>query len=341
MKKCILFGFAAAMTLASCTTNDEVLDAAAQAPMEFSSFVNKETKAPMDLSVLKQAGFSIFGYKHKGESTNMVFDNIFNNVPLSWTESSSNTSSWTYPAPIRYWDKTCAYDFYAYAPTSVNVQISATAKGNATLSLNNFNVSNVPANYWAHTDLLIADQITDYRTYTSPVSFTFRHTLTKLSINFSTTLSANNVVVLKTATLNNVNNQGDYTLNFSTSSTPITETPITARGTWTINDNKVTFSKQVEGDIQLDANTKAAFTDLLMIPQPATGDHKKTLDLQYSINGENYTKTIALDLQEGWKSNQSITYNISISATEITFNASVEVWDTTLTGDKGTTTVGQ
>lgn len=332
MKKNLLVGFVAAMTLASCTTNDEVLDAAAQTPMEFSSFVNKTTKAPLDLGGLQSAGFSVWGYKQKTVADVSTFIEVFQNTPLTYAES-----KWSYSTPTRYWDKTCIYDFYAYAPTSVEAGIiSPAAGGVATLKVPSFTVSNQPVNYSSHTDLLIADRIKGYNDYTSKaVEFTFRHALTKLSIGFTTSL-IDQTVLLKTATLKGVINNRQYTHSFTTEG----ENKIT--GVWTavekntetelevassMDEVKVDFPKQITTDVTLGSTNTKVFTDLLMIPQEASGDNKKSLFIEYTINGELFTNTIDLSLNEGWNANQNIIYNINISATQITFNATVTPWE--------------
>ncbi|MEG1615340.1 MAG: fimbrillin family protein [Bacteroidales bacterium] len=341
MKKSSLFGFAAALTLASCTTNDEVLDAAVQTPMEFSSFVNKTTKGPLDLAGVQTTGFSVWGYKQKTVGQTSTFITVFGNTPITWANQ-----KWIYQDPTRYWDKTCTYDFYAYAPTSANVSIeSPSAGGNATLKVTSFTVSNNPAEYVSHTDLLIAERKKGYNTYTKePVKFDFKHTLTKLSIGFTTSLTgADQTVVLKVATLKNVINNRQYTHSFTSAGNDEVKglwSPIEATkeggDTTPADETKVNFPKQIDGDVTLTSKNQKVFTDLMMIPQPSSDNDLKSLYIEYTINDELFTNTIDLPLNEGWKANQSIVYNINISATQITFDAEVSKWDDdTITSPEG------
>lgn len=326
MKKSLLFGFAAALTLASCTTNDEVLDAAAQTPMEFSSFVNKGTKAPIDNSNLDN--FSVFGYKYKKEGTASLIK-VFDDVNVG-----KKGDTWSYITEgqsLRFWDKTCNYHFYAYAPTSIGVVISnPNTSGTATFTVTDFEVSN--SNFTGHTDLLIAGREANSTEY-GQVNFTFKHVLTKVSMTVEIVKALEDeAVVLNSAVLNNVYNKGTYTYNFSTQDSQ----------DWAFKENeKVNFPMTISSPKpSIETTTSDLFRDLLMIPQEFDTNNKLTLDLSYSINGEEFTRNIDLSATN-WAENMSILYTFTISADAINFSASVAEWNeyegnTALGGDAET-----
>ena len=328
MKKYVLFGFAAAMTLASCTQS-EVLETAIESPMEFSSFVNKSTKAPITADNITNSVFAVWGYKYKTSGTPATIVPVFENVPVKYDKTLS-IPAWIYNfdgQPIRYWDKTCTYDFYAYAPSSVNASISTVSKGAATMTVTGFEVSNTT--YTDHTDLMVADPIKGTVDYANKQQFTFNHKLTKVNMKIkkASTLS-NDVVKLVSATFKGVANKADFTYVFGTS----------GLGSWVLSEetsDKVDFPAVLTNlsESVIAESESLIFTDLLMIPQSISSDQ---FEINYTINNEPFSKT--LNLASTWGINESYLYTLTIDASAIEFSATVNEWTET-TNNNTTTTV--
>lgn len=322
MKKSLLFGFAAAMTLASCTTNDEILGTAEQTAMEFGSFVNKSTKAPITTGNITSSQFAVWGYKYKTTGTPADIVTVFDNVPVKY-DKTVTPNAWIYNfdgQPLRYWDKTCTYDFYAYAPKE---NVSATALKDATtttLTIKDFFVNQTPSasadadgdstKYLMHTDLLIADAIENKVDYVKQ-NFTFHHVLTNVSINVKKKKDFAGTVTFKSATLRGVTNSAiSYMHTFKKATTPETAS------TWFFSKENSTadFKSGKPSGAVITETGIALFTEMLMIPQKIA---ENTFDIVYTINGEEYSKT--LSFAGTWVANQKLVYNIEISATAIEF----------------------
>lgn len=338
MKKSLLFGFAVALTLASCTTNDDVLDTAMQTPMEFSSFVNKGTKAPIGNdgdSAITAHQFGVWGYKYKSSIStpgNNDFVTVFGNIPVrheggAWTYITDNEK-------LRYWDKTCTYDFYAYAPKETLTAISNKTTTTTTLTVTNFNVSNTasevtakntdPTKYLEHTDLLIADAIEKCVDYNNSQKFTFRHVLSNVSINVKKKAGFAGDAKFTSAVLRGVTNKATSYVHTFTKAQGETKASVSSNWTPLESGSTADFSSAQRTTTVISEEGIPLFTEMLMIPQTIG---ESTFDIVYTINGETFTRT--LNFAGTWAANQKITYNIEISANAIEFGVTtVTDWTT-------------
>ena len=100
--------------LAACSTNDEIqapqqemssIDFATYAPTMTRAAENSSSDTRNDLSA-HHTTFKVWGNKTVGATSTDVFNG---------QEVSYNDSKWTYD-PVRYWDKTARYNFYAVDP---------------------------------------------------------------------------------------------------------------------------------------------------------------------------------------------------------------------------------
>ena len=335
MKKSLLFGFAAAMTLASCTTNDEILGTAEQTAMEFSSFVNKSTKAPVDNLNFDGSTFGVWGYKGKDTATptQPIFDTQGTTNGTTGTvggstdryktitcTKSGNTYTWSY-TPLRFWDKTCKYEFYAFAP--VNTAVKASIDNNKVITIADFSVNEVITD---QIDLMMADKITRAKNTVNNVQFNFRHLLTKVNIQFLKSEALKEAdVVLRSAKLNNIGNKATYT-----------STTDNAAYAWGSTSEKIGFTS-VNTDKTLDGTTAVnMFADMLMIPQTFVASTEATpftMDITYTINGETFTRNIYMG-STAWTKNMNILYTLTIDANAIIFDnpTITEDWQTPTTG---------
>lgn len=174
MKKIFLIGLTAAAMLASCS-NDETVEMAQQKAISFSNaFVNNGTRSIVDPSFTTGSlqDFAVYGFTQKGQ--------IFNGEKVS-----KGGNAWSYDN-VQYWVPGNTYTFGAIAPYSVAANVSKVAlPENATKVEMEVAFTNTDAK---QVDLLHAapTQITGVTaTYTTPVSMTFNHQLSKVKFSFA------------------------------------------------------------------------------------------------------------------------------------------------------------
>ena len=231
MKKSLLF-LAATALMVSCgnegVRNDIIED---EIPIGFvPTFMEKSTKANAGEMIIDRTNsintfnvdnntFEVWGWKTNTQGTTKVFDN------QTVTYNSSNTTEstkWGY-TPIKYWDRSASYKFYAVAPhgvftlvedntTEANRKFSAanvpsvqTLQNSDASSATNLiklatAASSVPGTASTAVDYLVAAKVEcaagkanqsnntpRYQTGDNDVEFTFSHILSKLTVKVLTT----------------------------------------------------------------------------------------------------------------------------------------------------------
>lgn len=214
--------------LAACSTNDEI-----QAPQQEMSSIDFATYAPTmtraaenssatqaDLLNTHHTTFKVWGNKTVGSTTTEVFKDQL---------VSYNGSKWTY-TPVRYWDKTARYNFYAVAPATYGD--SQTAVGwtfnDATnsFSLTGFTLEGKSLSVSsdiepgasfqnvADVDLMLAHDVTSYEQYGTPVALEFDHILSRFNIGVRTTsLNTNHTITVNEVKVFNLNMKDDFNEN--------------------------------------------------------------------------------------------------------------------------------
>lgn len=227
MRKGILTTTAAMTLLAACSTNDEI-----QAPQQEMSSIDFATYAPTmtraaenssatqaDLLNTHHTTFKVWGNKTVGSTTTEVFKDQL---------VSYNGSKWTY-TPVRYWDKTARYNFYAVAPATYGD--SQTAVGwifnDATnsFSLTDFTLEGKSLSVSSElepgasfkevsdVDLMLAHDITDYNNY-GTVALEFDHILSRFNIGVkATSPNQNHTITVNEVKVFNLYMKGDFTEN--------------------------------------------------------------------------------------------------------------------------------
>ena len=225
MKKSLVL-FAAAAAMVACSQNDVLVDNISESKAEtaigFATDMNTMTRAENSSAAIGAAleyyhpAFGVWGYKTVGTGDEQT---VFNNQACTWTTTSvsapfTTTGDWVY-SPIRYWDKTAKYDFYAYAPATAAFAINTPATGSTYpykhyLTLSTFTVDGKSlaqddeptGQYTASTaaydlfadkiannkDLMIADNVLDVTYVPQRVQLNFNHILSRLNINIKTTI---------------------------------------------------------------------------------------------------------------------------------------------------------
>lgn len=261
MKKIFLIGLTAAAMLASCS-NDETVEMAQQKAISFSNaFVNNGTRSVVDpsftTSTLKD--FAVYGFTQKGQ--------IFNGEKVS-----KGGTAWSYDN-VQYWVPGNTYTFGAIAPYSVAGNVSnVTLPTGATKVGMEVAFTNTDAD---QVDLLHAApaQITGVTpTYTTPVSMTFNHQLSKVKFSFQNSVGEGYNVKVSNVKITDAFKEGTLTV-------------AAAGNTWGGQTNKnlelnfgnvVADASTTEASVIAYAATLESYNEKLMIPMGSSAIYTVT-----------------------------------------------------------------
>lgn len=200
MKKIFLIGLTAAAMLASCS-NDETVEMAQQKAIGFSNaFVNNGTRSVVDPSFTTTSlnDFAVYGFTQNGQ----IFDGV---------KVSKGGAAWSYDN-VQYWVPGNTYTFGAIAPHSAaNVSDVKLPEGATKVEMK-VAFTNTDAD---QVDLLHAEpaQITDVTaTYTTPVSMTFNHQLSKVKFSFVNAVGEGYTVKVKDVKIKDAYKDGTLTV---------------------------------------------------------------------------------------------------------------------------------
>jgi hypothetical protein len=351
MKKSILF-LATAALFAACT-NDSVRENIADDQVEigFSTYIQKPVASKADNSTAEtlknleayHQNFVVNGFKTIGSNNEPVFVNQL----VEYV-----SSAWTY-SPKKIWDKSASsYSFYAAAPSTgwtysegVYSRTDFSLSGNSLSPTTELNAAAV----FGEEDLMIATDVTDYKTYESaPVNLSFNHILSRLNIAVKCTgFDTGYNVLLKEVKVYNMTSNGSF------NEAADLETDVLANGTikrWTSATVPAKYTEGVgyANATGLEINETPNYVyQALIIPQEVayvanvalngtglSAESAPYLNIKYTVNGENFNyfynladmfnaaATTNVKFCEGWQNN--LTINIGMA--EINFDAQVYEW---------------
>ncbi len=264
MKKIFLIGLTAAAMLASCS-NDETVEMAQQKAISFSNaFVNNGTRSIYDPSftTASLSDFAVYGFTQKGQ--------IFNGEKVS--KGGAASTGWSYDN-VQYWVPGNTYTFGAIAPHSVAAHVSnvtlptGAAKVGMEVAFTNTDADQV--------DLLHAApaQITGVTpTYTTPVSMTFNHQLSKVKFSFQNSVGVGYNVKVSNVKITDAFKDGTLTV-------------AAAGNTWGNQTDKtlelnfgnvVANASSTEASAIANAATLESYNEKLMIPMGSSAKYTVT-----------------------------------------------------------------
>lgn len=329
MKKIFLIGLTAAAMLASCS-NDETVEMAQQKAISFSNaFVNNGTRSIVDPSFTTEnlTDFAVYGFTQNGQ--------IFNGDKVS--KGGSASTGWSY-ANLQYWVPGNTYTFGAIAPHSVAANVSGVAlPENATKVEMKVAFTNTDAK---QVDLLHAapSQITGVTaTYTTPVSMTFNHQLSKVKFSFQNSVGVGYNVKVSNVKITDAYKEGTLTVaaagnNWSNQTDKTLELNF---------GNVVADASSTEASFIANAATLESHNEKLMIPMGSSAIYTVTFTAELYKGGVllgtyNHTveiKNVEFKLGYCYNFKASLTHkNITgpDELNEIKFNVtSVENWNQT------------
>lgn len=336
MKNYLYIAAAASLVLASCSSDNEIIneapaaDNAGKVAVAFNApYLASSTRAtPINLDGLKSQGFGVYAYEqgtadYASFSASNSYPNFFYNQQVNY-----ETSEWKY-SPVKYFSNNIGakHSFFAYAPYSANVKAV-------------FSLGNAPAIRFVagvdDYDLLWAPSIINKEKpgVSEKLSFTFKHALAKVNINVapfcdkvhgthgvnSDKISEGTTVMLRSVKfIGKVPSQGLLSLE---------------NGDWkveAIEESAYDITKQ----ITMDENTtdyQEVAKDMMVIPSKEDVQIQViydviTKDTDHPENSSTVTNTVKSVETFPLAAGKAYTFNLDLGLTSVKFTADVISWD--------------
>ena len=272
MMKKIIFAIMAVVAMVACS-NDEVILQAANEAIGFSdTFVDNSTRSVKDPSYVNTnegifPDFAVYGFV-EGQI-------LFNGTTVSKSiENDELSSAWKYTG-TQYWIDGANYNFSAIAPvTGKNWSATATTAANTKLSFTNNGEQDM---VYAQTNT-----IPGKATGNSAVSFSFRHTLSKVKFSFKNSYNAPNTTIrVRNITITDAYSSATVTLTVDTTvwSEQSNETPLVlnfGNATVASADALEAFAYNTEAE---------SYYERLLIPHSTARDYAVTYSYDILVNG--------------------------------------------------------
>ena len=280
--------------------------------IRFTNYVGGMTRASRAIGDSFVAGdrMAVYGFQNIGTETSLLFNNQL--VTTDGTE-------WTY-TPLKYWEKSSKYDFYAVFPYDVEQSFDQDTR---LFSISDFTVQNDAKD---QTDIMIAHRITGYNPY-NIVNFVFSHALSDVSFYLKTSSDFDTYgiskVLVSSFDVTGLYSKGSFEQE-DWSSNVFT-------GAWTPDVESVYDMPEVTRKEYV-INSTSPLTlaqDLLLLPQAFTANAKMNISFKliYTDGTESsFSRTIALKTIKGiktggtakeaiakWNPNYKYNYTIAIN----------------------------
>lgn len=334
-KKFFYFAAASVITLSACTSEDVLDDAVkAQKAISFENVVNKHSRADVtDLTGNGLKQFQVFGFYTTPQNSNIAQE-VFNNVTVNRLEN----GSWVYGGESRYWIPDAHYYFYAYScgeSAKLGTEygsFSLDTSGDLPASNRVLQINNYICDASHQHDLIFASNtgavegneyygIVGKEDGNLPVAFQFKHILSKIRAQFTSSFPSEYVVSISNVSVENIRNIGSY--NPKTGWKNVVRKDDKFYRVFLLNtkDNSTNPITTISG------GTPAVTNSAFVLPytyagQDATETSESTwvylkFDVRVTLkdNPENivFYKTINGKFNPDWKPGYSYTYNVDIN----------------------------
>ena len=225
-KKFFYFAAASAIALSACTS-EEVVDDAVKAgkAISFENVVNKHSRANGDVNDLTGNGlkqFQVFGF-YTTPNNSGIAQSVFNNMTVTRQEN----GTWTYTEKPHYWIPDAHYYFYAYSCGEVAKlgseygSFTLDTSGEMPASNRVLEINNYICDASHQHDLIFASNtgavegneyygIVGKEDGNLPVPFQFKHILSKVRAQFTSSFHEDYDVTISNVSIENIRNIGSY-----------------------------------------------------------------------------------------------------------------------------------
>lgn len=335
------------LTVASaCSKVDTAQEVTLQEkPVTFSAFTEKMTKGTAGEITSTQrlaaaGGFYVWGYNTKTANKDWAnAKTVFNGTAVTSTTGDfvdTDSTTWTY-SPIKYWNKSATYCFYAAAPAGNN-NITYSISGNGDQKM--ISVTGVqPAKASESLDILIArGGVKDIDGGNmANIDFTFQHIMAKVKVRLklADSFKADSLVVTKLEMTGFDPDKGNFTQKYDSVSGGKEKeewefaTSATQEGYAYFVGNK---AKDKTIKFYTENKDSVCQDSYIMIPQEFSENQLK-INASFTIYYQDNTSDIfivpaEIPMAHIWATNSVTTYTISLSPVAIKVDASSTAWDT-------------
>ena len=338
MYKKIFMGIAAmaALTLVSCSSDDLNSFSDNSSKNEAISFdgylgrsavsVNGSRGSEVKIGDLQTSadGFGVFGNYTATDVTTITYgENLFKNQKVTY---STDDTKWTYE-PVKYWSPAGHIDFLAYAPYDSNQKLKESSKLDFTVN----------STITAQTDLLWANATKQTKT-DQPVTFTFKHALSRLgyTVKTSTAAAEGTTITLNKITLAG-SDDGTKEAFYSAGTIDLSKTSSTDLWTNLNSETKLKFdwvptNKTLSTTLTKNDDTEYLFVIPQDFSQKTTSADALYVVVDYTITYSDQTTMntkVYKQLNQEFEQGKAYTINLTIGLTPIDFNVDVVTdWDT-------------
>ena len=338
MYKKIFMGIAAmaALTLVSCSSDDLNSLSDNSSKNEAISFdgylgrsavsVNGSRGSEVKIGDLQTSadGFGVFGNYTATDVTTITYgENLFKNQKVTY---STDDTKWTYE-PVKYWSPAGHIDFLAYAPYDSNQKLKESSKLDFTVN----------STITAQTDLLWANATKQTKT-DQPVTFTFKHALSRLgyTVKTSTAAAEGTTITLNKITLAG-SDDGTKEAFYSAGTIDLSKTSSTDLWTNLNSETKLKFdwvptNKTLSTTLTKNDDTEYLFVIPQDFSQKTTSADALYVVVDYTITYSDQTTMntkVYKQLNQEFEQGKAYTINLTIGLTPIDFNVDVVTdWDT-------------
>jgi len=326
MNKNLFFIAAATLAFAACSSNDVVEEIQEKdLPMVFEPLTENATRASASTNLEDyHQSFGVWSWKQPAAGDPVA---VIAHYGVFYNDNGTGSVDWDYDGTkgaalsqtLKYWDRFASYSFYAYAPfNSTNASINTSTK-KISIADNEY-AANENLQSWgntlntavftgtgasstsATTDWMLADDVTGYTAYGTPVGEAFKHTLTKVIVILKHSANFAKDIVVTSVSVDDVHGKGSF------------------NGTaWNATDAK----KSIAGATgTISAGTDKNFYCMEYLVMPSTDAPK--FSVSYTIDGEPFVVTAqAITNVTSLAANTAYTITATIGPDPIEFDATV------------------
>ena len=306
MKNIFLFAAAAMVSLSSCVQTEDVYTGG----LNEIGFKSAVSRAVVEGTTFTGSMTVAAAWDAEGDGT---FVQYF--APTEFVDASGIWSG----NPSRYWPNAGIMDFIAHYPHSGSFAAPITGD-----KLVGYTVTGIQ-NKEKQDDVLYSDVLRCKCPQSATQALKFHHAMTLLQVNFATTLTnTNDVVIIKSATVNDVVFDGDLAVTG--------EAGTGSKAVWSNHGAATNYTFAgiaTDYDLEGTVNPEKASTPLLILPSK-TGEKQTQMTIVYWQNDHELTKVVPLKSYGAWEMGKKYIYNFTITANEIQFTVSVDDWNDSL-----------
>lgn len=333
MKKNYFLMAAAAAMFAACSETDMVnavneAQVEAQNAISFEAFAGKVTRAEYSNTNLP-GSFAVWGWKTAAAATpdwsagaiTQVFDEVV---------ATKDGAVYDYVNKV-YWDKTSTYKFFAVAPGAEPAGVSYTISGvDGFITIDGAESAKAAASE----DYLITRAAEEQAgtASTTPVTFDFHHTMSKVSFVVANSLTDKEIVITS-LTMTKWNDSKGKFVQTSNVAPNAGKTSDFVCGEWTLADDVMDGAATLIGTgasdatVTLAASANQTLTDsYIFVPQTITATEAAgvltdglTFTLTYKIGTEEFVGHVGILPTQVWGTDMHTTYTINVGPDAITF----------------------